>query len=87
MQKSKIRKFFIFFSLQFEPICNNPFNEARECLYRSRLKLRFCKNELDMFEECKRDPISYAKFVELGTKDQNSTKHYFNYITKKEPRY
>lgn len=73
--------------MQFEPICNNPFNEARECLYRSRLKLRFCKNELDMFEECKRDPIGYAKFVELGTKDQNSPKHYFNYITKKEPRY
>ena len=48
------------------------------------MKLRFCKNELDMFEECKRDPVWYGKFIELGTSDQNSTKNYFLNIIKKD---
>ncbi len=67
-----------------EPICNNPFNDARECLYRSQMKLRFCKNELDLFEECYHDPITYAKFEEVGTKIQLEPKNYFKNITKRE---
>ena len=53
-----------------EPICNIPFNQARECLFRTYHKLRFCKNELDYFEECHHDPINYAKFQELATNIQ-----------------
>jgi hypothetical protein len=67
-----------------EPICNRPFNEARECLYRSSLKLRLCKNELDMFEECYHDPVNYAKFEEVATPIQLDTKHYFLNISKRD---
>lgn len=67
-----------------EPICNGPFNDARECLYRSKMKLKWCKNELDMFEECYHDPVSYAKFEEVATKNQKEIKNYFAHITKKE---
>lgn len=67
-----------------EPICNNPFNEARECLFRSRMKLRFCKNELDLFEECYHDPIMYAKFEEVATKTQAQPANYFTNIKKRD---
>lgn len=67
-----------------EPICNNPFNEARECLFRSRMKLRFCKNELDLFEECYHDPITYAKFEEVATKTQSQPANYFSNIRKRD---
>ena len=69
-------------SYKFEPICNIPFNNARECLFRSRFNFRFCLNDLDMFKECKKDPVGYAKFREAGTFTQNSTKHYFGEINK-----
>ena len=48
------------------------------------MKLKFCKNELDMFEECYHDPVSYAKFEEVATKNQKEIKNYFAHITKKE---
>lgn len=64
-------------NLKMEPICNTPFNEARECLFRSKLKLRFCKSQLDLFEECYHDPITYAKFEELATVTQLTPGDYF----------
>ena len=64
-------------NLKMEPICNNPFNEARECLFRSKMKLRFCKSQLDLFEECYHDPVTYAKFEEVATNIQLTPKDYF----------
>lgn len=71
-------------NVKMEPICLNPFNEARECLFRSRMKLRFCKNQLDLFEECYHDPITYAKFEEVGTTTQLSPKDYFTGVYRKD---
>lgn len=68
-----------------EPICNRPFNDARECLYRSTMKLRLCKAELDLFEECIHNPVEYAKFEEAATATQLSTKNYFVNIRKRDP--
>jgi hypothetical protein len=64
-------------NVKMEPICNTPFNEARECLFRSKMKLRFCKSQLDLFEECYHDPVTYAKFEEVGTSIQLQPKDYF----------
>ena len=64
-------------NVKMEPICNNPFNESRECLYRSKMKLRFCKSQMDLFEECYHDPITYAKFEEVATTIQLTPKDYF----------
>lgn len=65
-----------------EPICNAPFNDARECLFRSKMKLRLCKNELDYFEECYHDPISFAKFQAVSTVTQKQEKDFFINIHK-----
>ncbi len=69
-------------NIKFEPICNIPFNEARECIFRSKVKLGYCQNELDMFEQCKNDPVGYERFRELGTSKQNKAKHYWGYLRK-----
>lgn len=44
------------------------------------MKLRWCKPELDMFEECKHDPLVYAKFQELATPVQKTPKNYHSYL-------
>lgn len=49
-------------NLQFEPVCLEPFNEARECLFKMDGQMRVCEPELNYFEECVHDPKSYAKF-------------------------
>lgn len=67
-----------------EPVCIKPFNDARECLFRSSLKLKPCKADLDLFEECLRDPIEYAKWEEAATNTQQSTKNYFLNIRKRD---
>lgn len=69
-------------NLKMEPICNNPFNEARECLFRSKMKLRWCKSQLDLFEECYHDPITYAKFEEVATNTQLQPKDYFTGVNR-----
>jgi FkbM family methyltransferase len=71
-------------NIKMEPICNNPFNEARECLFRSKLKLRWCRSQLDLFEECYHDPVTYAKFEEAGTKTQLTPKDYFWSVYRKD---
>ena len=48
------------------------------------MKLRVCKAELDMFEECYNNPINYAKFEEVATDTQKDTKHYFINIKKRD---
>ncbi len=67
-----------------EPVCLKPFNDARECLFRSSMKLRSCKADLDLFEECNRDPIEYAKMEEVATESQMSTKNYWLNIRKRD---
>jgi len=65
-----------------EPVCNSAFNDARECLFRSKMKLRLCKNELDYFEECYHDPLAFAKFQALATVTQRQDKDFHINITK-----
>ena len=49
-------------NLTFEPICLDPFNDARECLFRLDGQMRVCEPELNLFEECVHDPKRFAKF-------------------------
>ena len=50
------------YSLSFEPICLEPFNDARECLFRLDGQMRVCEPELNLFEECVHDPVRFEKF-------------------------
>lgn len=49
-------------NLTFEPVCLEPFNDARECLFRLDGQMRVCEPELNLFEECVYDPKRFAKF-------------------------
>ena len=49
-------------NLKFEPICLEPFNDARECLFKMDGLLRVCEPELNLFEECVHDPVRFEKF-------------------------
>jgi hypothetical protein len=53
---------YVSYSLKFEPVCLEPFNDARECLFRLDGLMRVCEPELNLFEECVHDPIRFEKF-------------------------
>jgi hypothetical protein len=72
------------YSIEYEPICLKPFNDARECLFRSTLKLRQCKEDIDLFELCFNNPQEYAKMEEAATAQQMQTKNYFLNIRKRD---
>ena len=46
-------------NLTFEPVCLEPFNDARECLFRLDGQMRVCEPELNLFEECVHDPHGF----------------------------
>ena len=54
-------------NLTFEPVCLEPFNDARECLFRLDGQMRVCEPELNLFEECVHDPKRFAKFQSMAT--------------------
>ena len=64
-------------NLQFEPVCLNSFNDARECLFKLDGQMRLCHNELELFEECVHDPVRYDKFQKLATPVQQIPKDFF----------
>ncbi|CDW91365.1 UNKNOWN [Stylonychia lemnae] len=76
-----ILKFFD--SLSFEPVCLEPFNDARECLFRLDGQMRVCEPELNLFEECVHDPVRFEKFQRLATPVQRMPKDYFSTIVRK----
>ena len=70
-------------NLKFEPVCNEPFNDARECLFKIEGLLRVCEPELNLFEECVHDPVRFEKFQRLATPVQQIPKEYFATIVRK----
>ena len=54
-------------NLTFEPVCLEPFNDARECLFRLDGQMRVCEPELNLFEECVHDPKRFAQFQKMAT--------------------
>ena len=70
-------------NLQFEPVCNEPFNDARECLFRMDGQMRVCEPEINLFEECVHDPKAFAQFQSLATPVQREAKDYFSTIHRK----
>ena len=60
--RSKVHQKEKIFSLTFEPVCLDSFNDARECLFKMDGLLRVCEPELNLFEECVHDPVRFEKF-------------------------
>jgi len=63
-------------NLQFEPVCLESFNDARECLFRLDGQMRVCEPELNLFEECVHDPKRFAKFQAMATPGQRVPKDF-----------
>ena len=81
--KNYIKNLFIHYSLSFEPVCLEPFNDARECLFKLDGLLRVCEPELNLFEECVHDPVRFEKFQRLATPIQREPRDYFSTIIRK----
>ena len=70
-------------NLEFEPICLDSFNDARECLFKMEGQMRVCGPELNQFEECRHDPKAFARFKALATPVQREAKDWFSTTIKK----
>ena len=70
-------------NLTFEPVCLDPFNDARECMFKMEGQMRVCEPELNLFEECVHDPKAFAKFQALATPQQRNPKDYFTTVIRK----
>jgi hypothetical protein len=70
-------------NLEFEPICLDSFNDARECLFKMDGQMRVCEPELNQFEECRHDPKAFARFKALATPVQREAKDWFSTTIKK----
>ena len=64
-------------------MCNDAFNDARECLFKMDGQMRICEPELNLFEECVHDPKSYARFQAMATPVQREARDYFATIQRK----
>lgn len=82
-KKYRISSMVISYSLTFEPVCLEPFNDARECLFKLDGLMRVCEPELNLFEECVHDPVRFAKFQKLATPVQKEPKDYFSVVVRK----
>ena len=71
-------------NLEFEPVCLDAFNDARECLFKLDGHMRLCINELNLFEECVHDPVRFDKFQRIATPYQATPKDYFSTVQRKE---
>ena len=70
-------------NIEFEPICLDAFNDARECLFKMEGQMRICEPEINLFEECVHDPVAFARFQSLATPAQREAKDYFSTTIKK----
>ena len=70
-------------NLEFEPVCLDAFNDARECLFKMDGQMRVCEPELHLFEECVHDPVRFAKFKNMATPGQRVPKDYFASIIRR----
>ena len=69
--------------LEFEPVCLDSFNDARECLFKMDGQMRVCEPEINQFEECVHDPKAFARFQALATPVMREAKDYFSTTIKK----
>eukprot|EP01017_Pseudomicrothorax_dubius_P037912 TRINITY_DN5615_c0_g1_i2.p1 TRINITY_DN5615_c0_g1~~TRINITY_DN5615_c0_g1_i2.p1 ORF type:complete len:133 (-),score=27.03 TRINITY_DN5615_c0_g1_i2:81-479(-) len=53
-----------------EPICIDSFNDARECLFKADGNLFSCKDVVNEYVYCQKDPLSFKNFLAASTKEQ-----------------
>ena len=59
-----------------DPLCLRPFNEARECLFQADGGSYPCKQYMNLYVQCQKDPQEFKKFLELATPEQKREKKF-----------
>lgn len=56
--------------MKMEPLCLLPFNNAKECLFKTENSQLACKKYLMQFEDCQNNPKEYMDFLKDSTERQ-----------------
>ena len=61
---------------KMDPICLYPFNDARECLFKGDGNIYNCKEWINLYVNCQKDPIDYKSFLESSSSQQKAAKKF-----------
>ncbi|KRX02035.1 hypothetical protein PPERSA_07680 [Pseudocohnilembus persalinus] len=63
-------------SEKMDPICTLPFNDSRECLFKADGNLYNCKEWVNLYVHCQKDPLDYKSFLEASSAKQLKSKSF-----------
>ena len=61
---------------KMDPICLYPFNDARECLFKGDGNIYNCKEWINLYVNCQKDPVDYKSFLESSSSQQKAAKKF-----------
>jgi hypothetical protein len=61
-------------SEKLEPLCLDPFNDARECMFKADGNAYNCREYIKAFGNCQRNPAEFKQFLEASTDQQKKPK-------------
>lgn len=64
------RAFLILRSEKIEPICVDTFNDARECMFKADGSLFNCRDVVNEYVYCQKDPEDFRRFLAASTATQ-----------------
>jgi hypothetical protein len=56
--------------MKVEPLCLQPYNDAKECLFKTDNSQSVCKKYLMLFEDCQNNPSLFMDFLKDSTDAQ-----------------
>lgn len=59
-----------------DPICLGSFNDARECLFKADGNMYNCKQFMNEYVHCQKDPVEFKSFLERSTPQQLKPKRF-----------
>lgn len=61
---------------KMDPICLYPFNDARECMFKGDGNMYNCKEWINLYVNCQKDPVDYKGFLESSSSYQKNPKKF-----------
>jgi hypothetical protein len=59
-----------------DPMCLHPFNDARECMFKADGNMYNCKEWINLYVHCQKDPRDYKEMLEVSTAQQKKPKDF-----------
>jgi len=63
-------------SEKMEPLCLDPFNDARECMFKADGNLYNCKGTIKLYVNCQKNPVEFKEFLAASTPKQKEEKKF-----------